>query len=306
MTAGGFLLGKKGLHMNKITITTLILIFCASLATAQVYKWRDENGKLVFSDSPPANGQNATTIGSSVRTSGLGSSTVNNAKKPTVDFGGLHRSNLAGELLTSNNYVYNEVQNAKEYLRLLLPKSSLNAQDIMMIDYLRFVFQQPESKSYLDYGDATSAKSLGRRGDTAKRFLAEKDKNMINKSMEMMVGRWKSETYQEFDKSEIKELDAILQRLWTQMCAAMADGNIDNTLSFFHSSTQSAYRKQLGSFSKEDLQRISVDMSQKIQFVKDRGGLIEYALRIKRHGEVYSQIVNFQAESDGQWKIRQF
>jgi hypothetical protein len=292
--------------MNKIAITTLIFILCASLATAQIYKWRDENGKLVFSDSPPVSGPIAVPLKGSVKMLEVVSPEVNKSKMMAVDSDDLYRSNRAGQLFPSKGYVSDEVQNAKEYLSLLSSKNSLNAQDIMMTDYVRFVFEQPESKPYLDYGDSTSAKSLGRRGDAAKRSLSAKEKDMINLSMQMMVGRWESETYQEFDKSEINELDAILQRLWTQMCAAMADGNIDHTLSFFHSSTQSAYRKQFEAFSSVDLQRIAKDMSQQIQFVKDRGGLIEYALRIKRNGQVYSQIVNFQAEGDGQWKIRQF
>ena len=292
--------------MNKIVITSLIFILCSSLATAQVYKWRDERGKLVFSDSPPVNGQNVTTVGTSVQTPRSGSSTGNHSKATTVDSADLYRSNLAGELFPSNGYVSDEVQNAKEYLNLLLPKTSLNAQDIMMTDYVRFIFEQPEAKPYLDYGDSTSAKSLGRRGDAAKRSLSARDKDMLSKSMEMMIARWESETYQELDDTEIKKLDSILQRLWVQMCVAMANGNMDNTISFFHSSTQSAYRSQLEAFSSVDLQKISKDMNQQIHFVKDRGGLVEYSLRIKRNGQVYSQIVNFQTERDGQWKIRQF
>jgi len=292
--------------MNKIAITFLVLTLCTSLATAKIYKWRDERGKLVFSDTPPANGQNATTIGTSGQTSGSGSSAGNHKKTTTVDSAVVYRSNRAGGLMLSNGFVSDEVENAKEYLSLLSSKSSLNAQDIMMTDYVRFVFEQPEAKPYLEYGDSSGAKSLGRRGDVAKRSLSAREKEMLNKSKEMMIGRWESETYQELDDSEIKRLDSILQRLWAQMCVAMADGNIDHTISFFHSSTQSAYRRQLETLSSVDLQKIAKDMSQQIQFVKDRGGLIEYALRIKRNGQVYSQIVNFQAENDGQWKIRQF
>ncbi len=291
----------------KFIIAVMVFgLFCTSIATAKIYKWRDESGKLVFSDSPPVNGQNVTTIGTSEQTSASGSSTENHSKTTTDGSAGLYRSNLAGELFPSNGYVSDKVQNAKEYLSLLSSKNSLNTEDIIMTDYIRFVFDQPEAKPYLDYGDSTSAKSLGRRGDEAKRSLSAREKDILNKSMQMMVGRWESETYQELDDSEIKRLDSILQRLWTQMCVAMADGNIDHTISFFHSSTQSAYRRQLEAFSSVDLQRIAKDMSQEIQFVKDRGGLIEYALRIKRNGQVYFQVINFQAESDGQWKIRQF
>lgn len=292
--------------MNKIVINSLMLILCSSLATAQVYKWRDESGKLVFSDSPPVNGQTATTIGTSAQTSGSGSSRENHSKTKTADPADLYRSNLAGEPFPSDGYVSGTVQNAKEYLSLLSSKKSLSTEDIIMADYIRFVFDQPEAKPYLDYGDSTSAKLLGRRGDEAKRSLSAREKDILNKSMQMMVGRWESETYQKLDDSEIKRLDSILQRLWIQMCVALTDGNIDHTISFFHSSTQSAYRRQLEAFSSVDLKRIAKDMSHKIQFVKDRGGLIEYALLIKRNGQEYSQVINFQAESNGQWKIRQF
>ena len=292
--------------MNKMTITCLLFLFCTSLATAQVYKWRDENGKLVFSDSPPVSAPIAVPIQGSVKAIEVEPPAAKESKNMVVDSGDLYRINGAYLEMTSNNYVYNEVQNAREYLNSLLLKSSFKIEDLMMIDYIRFLFEQPESKPYLNNGDRTSAESLANRGDTAKRSLSAKEKKMVDLGTKMMVGRWQSETYRERDKSEIKELDAILHSLWSQMCAAMANGNIDHTLSFFHSSTRSAYRKRLESFPKDELQRISADMSQQIQFVQDRRGLIEYSLPIERNGEMYSQIVIFQAESDGQWKIKQF
>ena len=292
--------------MNKITITTLIFILSTTLATAQVYKWRDENGKLVFSDSPPVSGPIAVQLQGSVKMIEVESPSVRESKKMAVDSDGLYRSNAEKGLITSNDYVYNEVQNAKEYLNLLLAKSTLNVQDIMMTDYIQFVFDQPESKTYLDYGDSISAKSLGQRGDTAKRSLSAKEKDNIDLGMEMMVGRWESETYQGLDKSEIKELDVILQRLWTQMNSAMADGNIEETLRCFHSSTQRAYRKQLEDFSLKQRENIVNDLKRPIHFVADNAGVVEYVMYLDREGKTYLQTILFQSEQDGMWKIRSF
>lgn len=38
--------------MRLIIITIILFCFCAGFATAEMYKWRDGNGKLHFSDKP--------------------------------------------------------------------------------------------------------------------------------------------------------------------------------------------------------------------------------------------------------------
>ena len=35
------------------TVLTLCLVTAAAVASAQIYRWKDENGRIVFSDKPP-------------------------------------------------------------------------------------------------------------------------------------------------------------------------------------------------------------------------------------------------------------
>ncbi len=39
--------------MKQVTFILTIVLLYSSIATAEVYKWRDESGKLHFSDTPP-------------------------------------------------------------------------------------------------------------------------------------------------------------------------------------------------------------------------------------------------------------
>ena len=100
------------------------------------------------------------------------------------------------------------------------------------------------------------------------------------------------------------KIDALLRAKWEGMRQALTQGNIEETLDFFDSTTQNAY----GNFFAANPQFLG-EMAQllnDIRFVNIMRNSVEYDIRTIKDGKEYSFYLLFVKDKNGLWKIKSF
>ncbi len=103
---------------------------------------------------------------------------------------------------------------------------------------------------------------------------------------------------------DVAEIDALLRAKWEGMRQALTQGNIEEVLDFFDSTTQNAY----GNFFTANPQLLG-EMSQSlndIRFINIMKNSVEYDIRAIKNGKEYSFYLLFVKDENGLWKIKSF
>ena len=128
----------------------------------------------------------------------------------------------------------------------------------------------------------------------------------IIKEMEVYIkAKQEMETRKPLTDNELAQLDILLRSKWDAMRDALSRGEIDRAVSDFSDSTKNTYRKIFGALSPVKCKQLARDLGD-IQLIREMGYSVEYDLRKKINGKVYSFPLIFEKNYDGEWKISRF
>lgn len=128
----------------------------------------------------------------------------------------------------------------------------------------------------------------------------------IIKEMEAYIkAKQEMETRKPLTDNELAQLDSLLRSKWRSMKRALAKGDIDLAVSFFTDSTKESFKRIFSTLSPVKCKQLARDLGD-IQLIRERGYSVEYDLRKKINGKVYSFPLIFEKNYDGEWKISRF
>lgn len=123
--------------------------------------------------------------------------------------------------------------------------------------------------------------------------------------MELML-KAKHEENKQWSEEELNDLDQLLRSRWNGMRQALEQGDVDTAVSFYSEKSREHRRVSLLKKTKEQLRKMSQELSD-IQLIKVYGNHeAEYDIRIVRDGKTYSYQLLFKKNRDGIWEIKAF
>ncbi|OGQ97387.1 MAG: hypothetical protein A2521_08440 [Deltaproteobacteria bacterium RIFOXYD12_FULL_57_12] len=170
---------------------------------------------------------------------------------------------------------------------------------------------KPEIMNNLTTQEKYFINELARKIKDAKKELSENQLERVKQKEDIVNNNWENlkNSKEPQDLSSLseqgkKELDQNLKSIWSKMCKALANNNIELAINYFADRSKEAFKRHF--LTLRPAERLKIAQENQIVFANISGGSVNYHLITTRDGQRYSFQLTFIQDMRGEWKILTF